>query len=158
MNRSPITYCFSIRTSDYGEHPNFSLELVSARQKFEVSHPNFWVSTQELISEEARLLAGKKQTNTQATNNSRKTLNLGCMRLILYLTMRSRSRWEAVMIITGTCLAKVPTFKAGIYLKLIDDTTYLSLVLSSVSFKSCYFRLNRTMKILHFTIQVVRLN
>ena len=111
----------------------------------------------DLISEEARLFAGKKQTKKQTINNSRKTLNLGCMRLSLYLTMRSRSRWEALMIITGRCLAKVPTFKANIYLKLIDDTTYLSPVLSSVSFKSCYFRLNRTMKILHFTIQVVRL-
>ena len=111
----------------------------------------------DLIGEEARLLAGKKQTNKQTINNSRKTLNLGCMRLSLYLTMRSRSRWEAVMIITGRCLAKVPTFKADIYLKLIDDTTYLSPVLSSVSFKSCYFRLNRTMKILHLTIQVARL-
>lgn len=99
----------------------------------------------------------KKQTKNQTINNSRKTLNLECMLLSLYLTMRSGSRWKAVMIITGRCLAKVPTFKADIYLKLIDDTTYLSPVLSGVSFKSWYFRLNRTMKILHFTIQVVRL-
>ena len=125
--------------------------------KFHIPISEFQPRIKEWDCEEARLLAGKKQTNTQAINNSRKTLNLGCMRLSLYLTMRSRSRWEAVMIITGRCLAKVLTFKADIYLKLIDDTTYLSPVLSSVSFKSCYFRLNRTMKILHFTIQVVRL-